>query len=147
MRAAHLQRAAGVGLHLNEYADLTPAAFNTRNGYSPRSAQILNSDTPWSTQTHKPSGAPVPAAVDWRAKGLVADVKNQGTCGSCWAFSAVVSIEGQLAKRAGKVTPLANPSPNPNPNPIPNPNPNPNPNLNPKPNPDPQPQPQPQPQP
>ena len=105
VRAAHLQHAAGVGLHLNEYADLTPAAFNTRNGYSPWSAQTLYSEyVPYSV--HKPSGAPVPAAVDWRAKGLVADVKNQGTCGSCWAFSTVVSIEGQLAKRAGKVTPL-----------------------------------------
>lgn len=49
----------------------------------------------------------IPNSIDWRASGMVTDVKDQGQCGSCWAFSAVGAIEGQHAKVTGSLVSLS----------------------------------------
>ncbi|XP_062154714.1 cysteine proteinase mucunain [Alnus glutinosa] len=40
------------------------------------------------------AGEKLPLSVDWRAAGAVNPIKNQGSCGSCWAFSTVAAVEG-----------------------------------------------------
>jgi C1A family cysteine protease len=82
---------------LNQFADLTSEEFlslNTLKGASNHSrANIYEADDVDAN----------PASVDWRDHNLVNPVKNQGQCGSCWAFSTVVSLEGQLAKKSGNL--------------------------------------------
>jgi hypothetical protein len=85
---------------LNKFSDWTSDEFEAYQKYKPS----MKRHAP---QTHKTSGKPLPTDVDWRKDGLVADVKDQGSCGSCWTFSTVASIEGAHAKKYGKMVTLS----------------------------------------
>ncbi|KAL2084371.1 hypothetical protein ACEWY4_019889 [Coilia grayii] len=49
----------------------------------------------------------LPKSVDYRKLGYVSSVKNQGSCGSCWAFSSCGAMEGQLMKTTGQLVDLS----------------------------------------
>ncbi|OHT15002.1 Cathepsin L-like proteinase [Tritrichomonas foetus] len=43
----------------------------------------------------------IPESVDWREKGILNNVKDQGSCGSCWTFSAIMTMESVYALKSG----------------------------------------------
>ncbi|XP_047070688.1 senescence-specific cysteine protease SAG39-like [Lolium rigidum] len=49
----------------------------------------------------------LPTSVDWRTKGAVTPVKDQGQCGCCWAFSTVASMEGIVQLSTGTLISLS----------------------------------------
>lgn len=69
------------------------------------------SRTPLPTTTlqelNRKFGADPPASIDWRTKNAVTKVKNQGGCGSCWAFAATETVESHVAISTGKLLMLS----------------------------------------
>jgi len=91
-------------LDMNRFADLNEAEWRSLLGLQSRVQGGSFCDSEFISDPHN---LVVPKKVNWQHKGYVTPIKDQKQCGSCWAFSATGSLEGQHFAKTGKLIPLS----------------------------------------
>jgi len=86
-------------LALNQFADMTNEEYKEFLGASTGPKR--------NGSTYIPHSLEAPSSKDWRQEGYVTPIKDQGQCGSCWAFSTVASLEGQYFAKNNNLVSLS----------------------------------------
>jgi len=90
-------------MRVNQFTDLTPEEFRSQyiNG------GFKSSIGSFGCKSFSSSASGAPSSIDWRNKGVVNPVRDQGQCGSCWAFATTANAESVWAISSGKLLDLS----------------------------------------
>lgn len=88
-------------LGVNQFTDLS------REEFVQYYVSGLNDYQSYGCELYTSSNTQLPSSIDWRQKGAVTSVKDQGQCGSCWTFSSTGAIEGAWAVKKGQLLDLS----------------------------------------
>lgn len=90
---------------LNKFSDQTPEEFfRARTGPKYPAAALARSCLAKGVTAERQDTSSLPTSFDWRDQKKVTRVKDQGQCGSCWAFSTIGNIESQWAIKGHPLT-------------------------------------------
>lgn len=92
-------------MSVNQFTDITPDEFSSR--YITSNNHVFSGLGMYGCESFSGNGNSAPSSIDWREKNAVTSVKNQGQCGSCWAFSTTGAVEGLMAILHDNITDLS----------------------------------------
>jgi len=89
---------------INQFTDMTKSEFKQFLGYNKPAGRTFAGLRQAEAPIFHTPVSDLPSSVDWREKGIVTPVKNQGGCGSCWAFATTETLESHAAKTTSPPT-------------------------------------------
>merc|ERR1711959_866905 len=94
----------GVQFGENQFSDLSTDQYRVAAGLGYKPSALRNLPH---LGVHEWNGEELAASVDWTTQGAVTPVKDQGQCGSCWAFSTTGGMEGAWQIASGSLTSMS----------------------------------------
>ncbi|XP_072948109.1 uncharacterized protein [Epargyreus clarus] len=98
---AHNRKNLSYKLSINQFSDRTEEELKHLTATSPSPHGVGSVDFPHTEEELTTIVADLPENFDMRLDGVISHIKNQGSCGSCWAFSTTAAVEGALARNNG----------------------------------------------
>jgi cathepsin L len=120
--AKHNAQGHSFTLGLNQFADMSAAEIKAFKGFNKAAYQQMRAANNFTATSppHEKFVGDFPASLDWRTKNAITPVKNQGGCGSCWAFGSAETLESHTFLHGKGDLPILSPqqlvdcAPNPN---------------------------------
>jgi len=88
---------------VNQFTDLTATEFKEQYVSGLPKLEVGS----YGCKSFESDANGTPVSIDWRSKGAVTSVKDQGQCGSCWTFSATGAVEGAWSIAKGQLIDLS----------------------------------------
>jgi len=104
--AHNLDQTQTFTMGVNQFSDLTLDEFKALPIRGLSKPAVVWGEQPMMDE-HVHNGEVLADSIDWTTRGAVTPVKNQGQCGSCWAFSTVAGLEGAWQIHNGQLVSLS----------------------------------------